>query len=167
MIAASPVPASVHLPAFLQGLTPGKITLAAVGLAVVVVILRLTKALGRVAALLAKATAPAAAPAKSGGVAANRFALLAVLAGGVLLTLRAAHHGGTAIAGGRPAVPSPSPSPQPTVTRTVAPHASPHFTLPHLTFLDHLTGTDWVLIVLIGAVVTFALVRPLLRRSDS
>jgi hypothetical protein len=159
--------AAVHAPAFLKGVTPGQIALAIGSLAIAVVILRLTLTLGRVAALLAKmASAPATAPAKSSsGSGIRRLAILGILGLGGLLAWNTARHGGAGVAAGRPAAPSPAPTPQPSVTRTVAPHATPHF-VPHFAFLDHLTGTDWVLIVLIGAVLTVTLVAPLLRRGD-
>ncbi len=164
MIAASATPAaSVRLPAFLMGVTPGGVAEAAGVLAAVVVILRLARALGRMSALLAKmAATPAAASAKSSGGGAKRLVILVILGLGGLLVWNTARHGGAAVAAGKPPAPLPTPTPQPTVTRTVAPHAAPHFTFP-----VHLTGGDVVLIILIGAVVAIVLLGPLLRRSES
>ena len=128
-----------------------------VAVALLVIVL-LVRAVGRLAKAVGAAAAPAPVPKKSGG-------------GGKLLLAGAAGAAGWLLWEGRhstaapvKAAPAPSPHPTPTVTRTVAPHATPH--LPSFAFLNHLTGTDWVLIVLIGAVVTFAIVRPLLRRGD-
>ena len=55
-------------PAFIKGVTLGEVILGAAGLAVLVVILRLTRAVGRLAHQLARKSAEsAAAPAKSSG----------------------------------------------------------------------------------------------------
>lgn len=61
----------------------------------------------------------------------------------------------------------PAPASQPAVTVTAPPKAVPaHFAL-HLTFLDHLSGTDWTVIAVAALVLTYAAVRPLLHRSAS
>jgi hypothetical protein len=57
--------------------------------------------------------------------------------------------------------PAPSPTPTPTVTRTVAPHAAPHFSFP-----IHLTGGDIVAMWVIAAVVAIVIILGVLRRGD-
>lgn len=60
------------------------------------------------------------------------------------------------------------PVPQPRVTVTAPPKSAPaHFALPHLTFLGHLSGTDWTVITVVALVLTYAAIRPLLHRSAS
>ena len=166
---APKVPASWHVPAWV---TPQAIALIIAGAVVLLVLLRLTRIMSHLARAAAKAAAPAVAPASAARSSGGRVKLLAAAAaavGGFVLFERA-KNAATAVKAA-PA-PSPSPTPRPTITQTVAPpaaHPGPQSgLLAHLTaWMDHLTGTDWVLIVLIGAVLTFALVWPLLKRSDS
>jgi hypothetical protein len=114
-------------------------------------------------------SAPAPAPKKSGGGGKLLLAVLAVVGG-----LLAWGHYKPAATGAKAApapAPSPSPHPVPTVTQTLAPPAAHPGAgtglVAQLTaWMNHLTGTDWVLIVLIGAVATFVIVRPLLKRGD-
>lgn len=149
-------PAAVRGWQWPAGVTP--VAAAVVALAALLVIVLLARAVGRLANAAAAAAAPAPAPAKPGG----RWKLLllaAVVAVGGVLWER--HANATAPAKAAPApVPAPSPLPVPTVTRTVAPHAAPHLTLP-----VHLTGGQVVLIFVIAAVVAIVLLGPVLRRS--
>lgn len=101
------------------------------------------------------APAPAPTPRRSGG-----GGKLLLIAGAAVAGLLAWGRYKPATTGVKAApAPSPSPSPTPTVTRTVAPRAAPHFTLP-----VHLTGGQYVLVVLIGAVVAIVLLGPVLRK---
>ena len=71
-------------------------------------------------------------------------------------------HGNTPAA---KAAPPAAPAPAPTVTVTAPPKTTPvHFTMPHV--LPHLTGTQWTVIAIVALVLTYAAVRPLLRRSS-
>ena len=135
----------------------------------VLVIVLLALAVLRLAKAVRAAAAPVAAPKSSGG--RGMLLLLAGAAGvGGWFWYESKHKTAVTAAGPVP-VPSPSPTPRPTVTQTVAPPAAHPGAgtglVAQLTaWMNHLTGTDWVLIVLIGAVATFAIVRPLLRRGD-
>jgi hypothetical protein len=150
--------------------TPHNLVLIAGAVAAGLVIILLARAVGRLAKLAKAAAAPVAAPKKSSG---GGMLLLAGAAGVGGLVLYERHQNAAAPAKAAPApAPSPSPTPRPTVTQTVAPPAGGHSgssnILGQLTaWMNHLTGTDWVLIVLIGAVATFVIVRPLLQRSGS
>lgn len=150
-----------NVPAFLKGVTAGQVEAAVVALAVLVVIWLLVRTLGHMTRALAKAAAPAPAPAKSGGGLKGLLFLAALGAGGWFLVTHL-HATPSGAAKAAPSLPAPTPTPQPTVTRTVAPHAAPHFSLP-----VHLTGGQYVLIILIGAVVAIVLLGPVLRRRDS
>jgi hypothetical protein len=105
-----------HLPA---GVTLGGIAVVVLGLAALLVIARLARVLGKLAAA---AAAPVTAPAGSGGKGKILLFAAAAAAG---LWFWGKHGIGAATAKAAP-VPSPSasPSPHPTVTQTVAPHVT-------------------------------------------
>lgn len=137
--------------------TPHNLALIAAAAVVAVVVIGLVRAVGKLAGVVKAASAPAPSPKSSGKGAA--FLVAAAAAGGGWLLWK---HGGTASS----VKAAPAPLPRPTVTVTAPPHpAAPHFTPPHLTFLAHLTGTDWTVIVVVALLVAYAIVRPLLRRS--
>ena len=141
--------------------TPHNLALIAGATAAAVVIIMLARAVGRLAGAVRTAAAPAPSPKPSGRGPAF-LAAAAAAAGGWLLWKR---HG-TAASGTASA-----PQPQPTVTVTAPPHATaphpalPPFAWPHLAL--HLTGTQWTVIVVVTLVLTYAAIRPLLKRSGS
>jgi hypothetical protein len=124
--------------------------IVAVGLLVIVLLASAVRRLSK-----ASAPAPVRAPKKSGG---GGKLLLAAAAGIGGLVLWERHQNAAAPA---KAAPAPSPSPVPTVTRTVAPHAAPHLTLP-----VHLTGGDIVAMFVIGGIVAIVIILGVLRRGD-
>jgi WhiB family redox-sensing transcriptional regulator len=127
----------------------------------VLVIILLAFAVLRLAKAAGKASVPVPAPKKSG--ISPKFLLLAGL-GGAGFWYWDTHLRHAAAAGSAKAAPAPSPSPHPvpTVTRTVAPHAAPHLTLP-----VHLTGGDVVAMFVIGGIVAIVIILGVLRRGDS
>jgi hypothetical protein len=136
--------------------TPHNLALIAAAVAVAVVVTGLVRAVGRLAKAVGVAAAPAPAP-KSSGRGTAFLVASAAAAGGWLLWKRGAAASGVAAA--------PVPHPAPTVTVTAPPHAAaPHVTL---AFLNHLTGTEWTVIVVAALLVAFAIVRPLLKGSGS
>jgi hypothetical protein len=142
-----------HAPAWLSTATASKIIAWLVILGVLLVIILLARAVGR---LSKAASAPApAAPKPSGG--GGRLLLLGLLGAGGWVWYEARHK--AAAAAGK-AAPAPVPSPRPTVTTTVTPHPVTHFVMPHL------SGGVVIGIFVIGAVVAIVLLGPLLRRSS-
>jgi hypothetical protein len=136
--------------------TPHNLALIAGVTAAAVVIIMLARAVGRLAGAVRTAAAPAPSLKPSGRGPAFLAAAAAAI-GGLLLWKR---HG-TAAAGTAAA-----PQPRPTVTVTAPPHpALPPFAWPHLAL--HLTGTQWTVIVVVALVLTYAAIRPLLKRSGS
>lgn len=134
--------------------TPHNLALIAAAAVVAVVVLGLVRAVGRLAKA-AGTPAPAPSP-KSSGKSPAFLVAAAAAAGGWLLWKR---HGAAA------AKAAPAPSPQPTVTVTAPPHGpAPHPVLPHLTFLGHLSGTEWTVIAVAALLVAYAIVRPLLSK---
>lgn len=124
--------------------------------AVLLVIIMLARAIGRLSKLARIAATPAPAPKPSGGQG-RLLAGLAAAGGG--LWYWDTHRAAAVPAKAAPA-PASSPSPVPTVTRTVAPHLAPvHFHLP-------VSGGDVVIIFVIAAVVAIVLLGPVLRRSS-
>ena len=123
-------------------------------LAVLLVIVPLARAVGRLAKAAGAAAVPAPAPKPSGGGAKPLLILVAAV-GGLVLWDR--HKTAAAPAKATPAPPLPSPpAPRPTVTQTVAPHISmpAHFPL---------TGGQIVIAVAILAVAGFVIVRTVVR----
>ena len=150
----TPVP-SWHAPAWV---TPQSITLIVVGAAVLLVIVRLARAVGHLAKAATKAAAPVAAPAaatrSSGGGGRLKLLLGAVAAVGGFVLFERVKNGATAVK----AAPAPSPTPRPTITQTVAPHVTAfHFPL---------TGVQILWALGIAAVVAIVLLGPVLRRSS-
>lgn len=150
--------AAKHSPALLTAATADKAMAFAVATGVLLVIILLARAVGHLSKAARTAAQAAAAPVpapKSGG--GGKLLLLAGAAGAGVWAYLGHRHPATAVK----ASPVPSPSPQPTVTRTVAPHVTPHLTLPHF-----LTGGDVVAIYVIAAVVAIVLAGAVLRRSS-
>lgn len=151
-----------HVQAFLKALTPHEVLWGAVALAVLLVLGRMSRAVGHLAKAASKAAAApvAAASGGSGGSVKLKPLLLAgALIGGVVLFARSGIRPSVGHSHAAPA-PVPSPSPQPTVTTTVTPHAVTHFVMPHL------SGGVVIGIFIVGAVVAITLLGPLLRRSS-
>ena len=149
---APQVPPSWHAPAWV---TPQSITLIVVGAAVLLVIVRLARAVGHLAKAATKAAAPVAAPASaamSSRVPARLLVAIVAAVGGFVF-LRA-HNAAPAVK----AAPAPSPTPRPTITQTVAPHVTAfHFPL---------TGVQILWALGIAAVVAIVLLGPVLRRRE-
>lgn len=134
--------------------TPHNLALIAAAAVVAVVVIGLVRAVGRLAKAAGTPAVPVSAP-KSGPAGKIFLAGLTVFGGWLLVR---AH-------GGVPVAPKAAPAPQPTVTVTAPPHApAPHFTLPHLTFLGHLSGTEWTVIAIVALLVAYAIVRPLVSK---
>jgi hypothetical protein len=137
--------------------TPHNLALIAAATGAGLVIIMLARAVGRLASLARIAAAPVAAAKPSRGGA--KLLLLAGAAGAGIWAYVKTRHPAAATA--VRAAPAPSPSPLPTVTRTVAPHVTPHFAFP-----VHLTGGEFVIIILIAAVVVIVLLGPAVRRPS-
>lgn len=158
---------AVHLPEALKHLNAGEVEVGAIAIGGLFLAGGLVRAVGRVARAAAAVATVAATPAKA---ARGGFKPLAGL-----LALGVAGFGGAwgwnHIRHGATGAPAPtpstfSPSPKPTVTVTAKPSPASHFNVPHLAIFSHLTGTDWVLIVLIGSVAAVAIAGSLLRRPS-
>ena len=146
-----------HAPAWLSAATADKAMAFAVAGGVLLVIILLARAVGRLAKAAGAAAAPAPAPKSSGG--SPKLLLLAGLGGaGFWYWDTHLRHAAAGTAQAAPA-PSPSPTPRPTVTQTVAPHVTAPVHLP-------LSGRDIVILFVIAAVVAIVLLGPLLRRSS-
>jgi len=140
--------------------TPHNLALIAGAAVVAVVVIGLVRAVGRLAGAVRTAAAPAPSPKPSGRGPAFLVASAAAVGGWLLWKRHGAVTAGTTAA--------PAPQPQPTVTVTAPPHApAPHVAFPHLTFLGHLSGTDWTVIAVAALLVAYAIVRPLLKKGDS
>jgi hypothetical protein len=139
-----------------HGITPGELELALVAVLVVALLAvsRHARTIARLAAQAAAAAPAAAAPKSSGG--RGKLFLLALAAGGGIWAYVKARHPVAAAKAAPP--PAPSPTPRPTITQTVAPHvAAYHFPL---------TGSQFLIMLGIGAVVAIALGVQALRRSS-
>jgi hypothetical protein len=144
-----------NAPAWLSAATADKAMAYLVIGAVLLVIILLARANGRLARLARVAAAPVSAPKPSGG---GGKLLLAGLAGAGGWLWYESKHKAAIAAKGAPAPPA-SPSPRPTVTQTVTPHVTgPVHQL--------LTGGDIVTIYVIAGIVAIVIVGAVLRRSS-
>ena len=141
--------------ALLTAATADKVMAWAIAGGVLLVIILLARAVGRLAKHVHAPAAPVSAPKSAGGRGKLLLAVAAALGGWWLVWGR---HENAAPAKATPA-PSPSPAPRPTITQTVA---------PHVTSPAHpaLSGSTIVWIFVIAAVVAIVLLGPLLRRSS-
>jgi hypothetical protein len=151
-----------HVPAWLSAATADKAMAFIVAGAVLLVVILLARAVGR----LSKAAALPPPVPESGGY--GKFVLAAAAAIGALLLWSRHENAAPAKTAARPSAPSPSPtpSPQPVVTQAPVPRVT---VTPHVTSTAHhflLTGGDIVALYIIAAVVAIVLVGQALRRSS-